>query len=178
MNIAVYCGSGFGSDPNYRTQTEALGKWLAAAGHTLVYGGGTNGLMGIISRTVLDAGGQVFGVMPYFLKDREKICPNMTQTIMVDTMPQRKSKMIELADAFIALPGGPGTLEEISEVMSLKRLDRETGPCLFFNINGYYDDLEKFLDHMVEKEFVGAHDRQKFEFCSSLEEIQDRLVMK
>ena len=114
MNITVYCGASLGNDSTYQAAAKKLGKWIADGQHTLVYGGGKLGLMGVVADTVLAHQGKVIGIIPQFLQDREVAHPNLTKTVIVESMSERKNKMIELGDAYIALPGGPGTLEEIA----------------------------------------------------------------
>ena len=141
MKIAVYCGAAAGDDPAFAAQARALGRWIAENGHTLVYGAGCNGLMGAVSQAVLDGGGQAIGVVPHFLATPAQIRYDLSKCYETETMAQRKETMIRLSDAFIALPGGVGTLEELSEVVSLYRLGQTKKPCFLFNINGYYDAL-------------------------------------
>ena len=131
MNIAVYLGSNMGKDPTIKQMTEEVGKWLAENNHTLVYGGAKNGLMGVVADSVLSNGGHAIGVIPQFLELKEQAHADLDELHIVDTMAQRKTMMIELADAFITMPGGPGTLEEVSEIIS-KMNPKE----LYYNISG------------------------------------------
>lgn len=172
MNIAVYCGSSFGSDFEFEKRTRELGKWMAYHNHTLIYGGGNSGLMGVIAESVLENGGDAIGVMPEFLIEKERAYEGLTELYIVETMAQRKTKMIELADAFIALPGGPGTLEEISEIMSRIRLRKLSGPCILYNMNHFYDSFSDYLDQMAETEFVDWSYRTKYQVVENLSEIQ------
>ena len=172
MNITVYCGASLGNNPLYQQATECLGKWIAEKGHQLVYGGGAAGLMGLIASTVLAHGGKVIGIIPEFLKERELAYPNLTELVVVDTMPERKKRMFDLASAFIALPGGPGTLEEISEVISWARIGQNPNPCILFNENGYFDSLRNFYDRMVQDGFLTQPDRDKILFSNDLAEIE------
>lgn len=125
MNITVYCGASAGSEPIYEQKASELGQWLAAHGITLVYGGGRTGLMGKLANAVLANGGKAVGVIPEFLKTAEEVHTGLTRLITVDTMSQRKDTMLQMGDAFIALPGGAGTLEEIAEAISAARLGRQ-----------------------------------------------------
>jgi uncharacterized protein (TIGR00730 family) len=138
----------------------------------LVYGGGKVGLMGLLADTVIATGGNVIGVMPTFLVEREIAHQNLTEMYIVKDMHERKRKMIDLADCYLALPGGPGTLEEISEVVSWGRVGEHQNPCIFFNINGYYDLLASFFDQMVREGFLTKADRQKIFFSADLAEIR------
>lgn len=158
MKISVYCGSKFGNNPAYHQQALALGQWIGQNQHTLVYGGATNGLMGVVADGVLNSGGQVIGVVPHDIKAFEDWHPGLTQQLEVDNLSQRKQIMAELAGAYIALPGGPGTLEEISEMISWARVKLHNKPCILFNIDGYYDHLAAYLQLMVDEAFIQAED--------------------
>ncbi len=171
MNITVYCGASDGNKEVYKAETLKFGQWIAKRGDTLVYGGGNVGLMGTIADSVLNNGGKVIGVMPKFLMEREIAHNNLTEIIIVDSMSERKLKMIELGDCYIALPGGPGTLEEISEVISWARLGKNSNPCIFLNIGGYYNSLKNYFDDMVANGFLSESDRSKVLFADSFEEI-------
>lgn len=144
-SIAIFCGSSIGNDENFTKQAQELGKAIAAQGFSLIYGGGKAGLMGIIADSALEAGGEVVGVIPQNLVDAELAHPQLTQLYIVEDMHERKAKMSELADAFIAMPGGVGTLEEIFEQMTWAQLGLHQKPCAFFNVNGFYDQLLAFL---------------------------------
>jgi len=126
MKIAVYCGASVGNEPSFATAAQELGQWIASRKNTLVYGGGKAGLMGVLADAVLENGGQVIGVIPTFLKDRELAHPGLTELYVVETMSERKRKMFELSQAFVALPGGPGTLEEITEMISWSRIAKKS----------------------------------------------------
>lgn len=170
-NIAIYCGASTGNKFIFQDETIQLAKWMIANNYGLVYGGGAVGLMGIIADTIIENGGKSIGVMPHFLEERELAHRGLDELILVDDMHQRKRKMIELADAYIALPGGPGTLEEISEVISWGRIGEHQNPCVFYNIDGFYDKLAQFFDFMVETNFLTQSDRNNVLFSDSLEEI-------
>lgn len=152
--IAVYCGSGDGASPAYREGAARLGRELAKRQITLVYGGAKVGLMGAVANAVLEEGGQAIGVMPRFLRDREIAHGGLTELILVDTMHERKAKMMELADGFIALPGGPGTLEELFEVFTWGRLELHRKPVGLLNLRGYYDPLLAMLETMEREGFL------------------------
>lgn len=172
MNITVYCGANVGQSPIHQQSTKALGKWIANQNHTLVYGGGNVGLMGLIADSVLENGGRAIGVIPTFLKEREIAHTGLTEIIVVESMADRKAKMIELGEAYIALPGGPGTLEEISEVISWARIGKNNNPCILFNSNGYYQHLQAFYDNMVTQGFLTQADRDKTLFSDDIAEIE------
>lgn len=171
MNITVYCGSAPGSRESYAKAAQELGSWLAREGHTLVYGGGRIGLMGIVADAVLAGGGRAIGVIPGFLRTPGRAYEGLTALYTVNTMAERKARMIELGEAFIALPGGPGTLEEISEVISLCRLGRKQAPCLCYNVDGYYDLLERFFRQMNEQDFLGYSYQEIVRFPRTLEAV-------
>lgn len=172
MNITVYCGASLGNNPIYQQATERLGKWIADNGHQLVYGGGAVGLMGLIADTVLAHGGQAIGVMPKFLTERELAHTRLTELVIVKTMNERKQQMFDLANVFIALPGGPGTLEEISEVISWARIGQNPNPCILFNENGYFNSLRDFYANMVKDGFLTQADFDKILFSNDLAEIE------
>lgn len=168
MNIAVYCGSGDGTDPQFRKAARDVGEWIAERGHSLVYGGSSVGLMGIVSQAAMEGGAHATGVEPRFFIEAGVAQHDLSQLVVVETMSQRKAKMIELADAFVALPGGVGTLEEISEIMSRLRLGLTKAPCVLLNVNGFYDDLRKMLDKMVAYGFLEAEERAAVAFAENV----------
>ncbi|GIO37986.1 cytokinin riboside 5'-monophosphate phosphoribohydrolase [Paenibacillus antibioticophila] len=172
MNIAVYCGASLGNSPVYQEAAVEVGEWIARQGHVLVYGGGRAGLMGMLADTVLSHGGEVIGIIPGFLRDRELAHPHLTELIVVDSMPERKKYMMDLSKAYLALPGGPGTLEEITECVSWARIGQNENPCIFYNKNGYYDHVDSFYSKMVEEGFLSAEDRSKILFSDSIGEIE------
>ena len=137
MNITVYLGANEGKDPSLKTAVRELGTWIGESGNRLVYGGSKSGLMGEIAESVLQAGGEVTGVEPQFFIDMEYQYDAITELIVTKNMTERKTKMIELGDVFIAFPGGTGTLEEIAEVMSKVSLKHLEAPCILYNLNGY-----------------------------------------
>lgn len=175
MNITVYLGALEGKDPRLAEAVKELGTWIGKSGNSLVYGGSKSGLMGLIAESVLKAGGQVIGVEPQFFMDKELQYVGLTELIITKDMTERKSKMIELGNAFIAFPGGTGTLEEISEVMSKVSLKQLDTPCILYNLNGYYDSLKALLTHMIDMG-LSSEERQKgIYFADSLEQIRDVL---
>lgn len=153
MNIAVYCGSTPGSDPAFVAAARALGEWMGKNGHTLIFGGSNTGLMGAVADGVLSVGGSVTGVVPNVPVIRARMHPKLTTVVLTETMASRKSRMIELADAFIALPGGVGTLDEITEILSLTSLSILHGPVLFYDIKDYYAPMKAVLANILEKDF-------------------------
>ena len=171
MNITVYLGAAKGNSPALERQTARLGTWIAENGHTLIYGGSRTGLMGVLAMAALDAGGPVIGVEPRFFVEGELQLEGLTQLIVTQTMAERKQKVVELGDAFIAMPGGTGTLEEIAEVMSLVSLKQLHAPCILFNLNGYYDNLRAQLDVMRQAHLSSQRRQRGITFASSLEEI-------
>jgi len=153
-SLCVYCGSSPGLRSSYIEAAEAFGRLLAAEGITLVYGGGNVGLMGAIADSVLQGGGEVIGVIPEQMVVKELAHNGLTELHSVGSMHERKLKMAELADAFVALPGGVGTMEEIFEAFTWTQLGIHSKPCGFLDVEQYYAPLFQFLDHMAEQRFV------------------------
>ncbi|WP_150274681.1 TIGR00730 family Rossman fold protein [Paenibacillus tepidiphilus] len=153
-SIAVFCGSSEGASPVYKESAQALGLELAQRGITLIYGGAAVGLMGAVADAVLEAGGQAVGVIPHFLKTKEIEHRGLTELIAVDSMHERKLKMSELADGFIALPGGPGTMEEFFEIFTWAQLGLHGKPCGVLNVHHYYDPLIALFDRMYGERFM------------------------
>src|SRR5579871_3296553 len=147
--IAVYCGSADGNHPGYRAEASALGKAIAEAGMGVVYGGANVGLMGAMADAALAAGAEVIGVLPEILAGREIAHTGLTRLESVSTMHHRKARMVALADAFLILPGGYGTLDEMLEIVTWSQLRLHTKPCILINTLGYWDSLLAFLDHTV-----------------------------
>jgi uncharacterized protein (TIGR00730 family) len=158
--VCVYCGSRVGARPEFAAAAQALGKAIAGRGWDLVYGGASVGLMGIVADSVLEAGRSVHGVIPHALFDREVAHRGISELIEVDSMHERKARMAELADAFVALPGGFGTLEEIFEALTWTQIGIHAKPCGLLNVAGYFDDLAAFLDRTVREGFVAARNRE------------------
>lgn len=153
-HLAVFCGSSNGASEVYKEGAVKLGEELAKRGITLVYGGASVGIMGAVADAALNVGGKVIGVIPRLLEEREISHLHLTELYIVDTMHERKAKIADLADGFIALPGGPGTLEEFFEVFTWAQIGLHQKPCGLLNINHYYDPLLNLLDHMVEQQFL------------------------
>jgi uncharacterized protein (TIGR00730 family) len=155
-SVCVYCGSGPGTDPVFVEAAEQFGRVLAENGVRLIYGGGKVGLMGAVSRAVIDAGGEVTGIIPEFLVAREHARTSGNGLIITRDMHERKRKMFEMADAFVALPGGVGTLEEIVEQITWAQLGRHKKPVLLANIRNFWDSLCVLFEHMKSLEFIRA----------------------
>ena len=153
-SVCVYCGSGFGQAPAYRAAAREVGRALGEAGIDLVYGGGDVGLMGSVAHAALKAGGHVIGIIPDFLQAREHMLDDVQETIVVADMHTRKRLMFERADAFVALPGGIGTLEELIEQLTWAQLGRHTKPILLLSTNGFWTPLLALLDHMRAEGFL------------------------
>ena len=158
--ICVYCGSSPGRHPEYVRAAAALGEEVAARGIGLVYGGASVGVMGAVADAVLSRGGEVIGVIPRALALKEVAHPGLSDLRVVESMHERKALMVDLADGFVALPGGWGTLEEIFEVLTWAQLGFHEKPCGLLNVNGYFDGLFSFLEHAVAEQFVRAEYRQ------------------
>jgi hypothetical protein len=158
--ICVFCGSNPGNNPEYVKAAHALGECIAKSGAELVYGGGNVGIMGEIANAVLAGGGRAIGVIPKTLVDKELAHRSLTELRVVNTMHERKALMSELSDAFIALPGGIGTLEEFFEVLTWAQLGFQKKPCGLLNIAGYYDHLIAFIDKMVSEGFLNESHRE------------------
>jgi hypothetical protein len=152
--VCVYCGSGPGTDPRFVEAAKALGKSLAENGIRLVYGGGSIGLMGAVATSALDHGGSVTGIIPDFLTARENALTRVQEMVVTPDMHERKRLMFERSDAFVALPGGIGTLEELVEQLTWKQLGRHTKPVLLANIDGFWEPLLALLAHMRATEFI------------------------
>jgi uncharacterized protein (TIGR00730 family) len=156
-SVCVYCGSQPGRDPVYLEAGRALGKSIADHGLRLVYGGGTRGIMGAVASGVMSNGGQVLGIIPEFLMDKEASKHSLsalTEVVVTDNMHQRKHRMFEEADAFVTLPGGIGTLEEIVEIMTWGQLGRHHKPMVFANINNFWQPMLELMNHMSAEGFI------------------------
>ncbi len=159
-SICVFCGAATGRDPSYAAAAAVTGETLARRGIRVVYGGGRLGLMGTVADAALAAGGEVVGVIPRGLVDRELAHPTLTELRIVETLHERKAQMAELADGFLALPGGLGTLEELAEVLSWAQLDLHAKPIGLLDVGGYFAPLEAFLDRAVAEGFIAARHRR------------------
>lgn len=154
MNVCVFCGSSAGQNPQYATLAAEFGKQLAELGHSLIYGGGNIGLMGVVADSVMENSGKVIGIIPAFLAEKEVAHQNISQLEIVGTMHERKMRMAELADAFVALPGGWGTLEELAEVLTWKQLGLVNKPIIILNINSFFNPLLQQMEIMVKEGFL------------------------
>lgn len=172
-NVTVYLGANEGNSIAFKTAAQELGEWIGRSGYRLIYGGSKNGLMGTLAESVLRSGGKVTGVEPQFFIDLGYEYDEITELIVTADMAERKAKMIELGNAFIAFPGGTGTLEEIAEVMSKVSLKQLNAPCILYNLNGYYDHLKNLLKHMIDCG-LSSEERQKgIYFAESIAEISE-----
>ncbi|MEA2134217.1 MAG: hypothetical protein QOC68_2126 [Solirubrobacteraceae bacterium] len=174
--VCVFSGSSPGADLAYRAAAGDLGRGLAERGIELVYGGAHVGLMGVVADAALEGGGRVVGVIPQSLVDREIAHPGLSDLRVVDSMHERKAQMAELADAFVALPGGVGTLEELFEVYTWNQLGLHAKPLGLFNVRGYFDGLVRFLDHAVAERFVTPAHRAMLLVGQDLGELLDGLA--
>lgn len=171
VNICVYCGSGHGVKPIYKAAAQTLGQSLAEAQLGLVYGGGGLGLMGEVARATIEHGGRVTGIIPDFLTEREHMLKNVDELIVTRDMHERKQLMFDRSDAFVALPGGIGTLEELVEQLTWAQLGRHRKPVILANIDGFWDPFLKLLGHMREQEFIRNGLDVRFLIVESAEEI-------
>lgn len=171
MRLCVFCGSSAGNDPVYMEQATRLGEDLAKAGIGLVYGGASVGLMGAVADAALAHGGEVIGVIPHALKQKEIAHQGLQDLRVVDSMHERKALMAELSDGFIAMPGGVGTLEELFEVWTWAQLGYHDKPCALFNVNGFYDGLSAFLAHVVNQAFLREEHRNMVIVQNSVEAL-------
>ena len=169
--VCVYCGASLGADPAYAEAARQVGAALAERGLRVVYGGASVGLMGLVADTALAAGGEVVGIIPQQLVDREIAHTGLTQLHVVSSMHERKALMAELSDAFVALPGGIGTLEELIEVYTWSYLGIHDKPFGLINTNGYYDGFTAFLDHAVEEAFLRPEVRKRLTVAPTSEEL-------
>jgi uncharacterized protein (TIGR00730 family) len=174
--VCVYAGSNPGSDPAYADAAREFARLLAERGIGLVYGGGKVGLMGVLADTVLAAGGEVLGVMPQALVDREIGHHGLTELRVVGSMHERKALMADLSDAFVAVPGGIGTLEELIEVYTWSQLGIHEKACGLLNVRGYYDALAAFLDHAVDEGFLRPQHRAVLSVAADPGELLERLA--
>jgi uncharacterized protein (TIGR00730 family) len=170
-SVCVFCGSNGGADPAYLAAAEAVGAGLAQRGIRVVYGGGRVGLMGALADSARAAGGEVVGVMPQALVDREIGHTGIDDLRVVATMHERKALMVELADAFVALPGGIGTLEELFEVYTWAQLGIHAKPLALLDVAGYYQPLAAFLDHAVAQRFLRAETRSMLAVADTIEGV-------
>jgi uncharacterized protein (TIGR00730 family) len=176
--VAVYCGSADGSDPVFLAEAKALGAAIAEAGLGMVYGGASLGLMGAVADAALAGGAEVVGVLPEILAGSEIAHRGLTRLEMVPTMHDRKARMVKLADAFLMLPGGYGTLDEMMEIVTWKQLRLHAKPCILINTANYWDGLLAFLDHAVESGFLKAGNRRLLEVAATAGEAVGVVVQR
>lgn len=174
--VCVFCGSSIGSQPVYAEVAVTLGRLLASRGIGLVYGGGNVGLMGVIADAVMAGGGDVIGVIPHALADREIAHPTITQLHVVDSMHERKAMMADLSDAFIAMPGGVGTFEEFFEAVTWTQLGLHRKPCGLLNAGGFYTPLAAFIDQAVSEGFIKPVHRASIVVDDHPERLLDSLA--
>lgn len=174
-SICVFCGSSMGESPEYRKAAAELGNLLLSSKNKLIYGGANVGLMKVLADTVLDGGGAVVGIMPQMLIDKEVAHLSLTQMITVSSMSERKNLMVELSDAFIAMPGGFGTLDELAEVITYNQLRLTDKPIGILNTAGYFDHLLAFFDHITEEGFLRHEHRQNLIVHEDPEELMRRM---
>ncbi|MFT0212765.1 TIGR00730 family Rossman fold protein [Pseudomonas sp. F1_0610] len=170
-SVAIFCGSNTGVEPIFAEKAKEVGQFLAQKKLTLIYGGGSVGLMGVVADAALQAGGQVVGVIPKALLDGELGHQNLTQLHVVTNMHERKQKMADLADAFIALPGGPGTLEELFEQWTWGQLGYHQKPCAFLNVANYYQPLAEFVQQMKCSGFLKPAHAEMVIFSNDIHKI-------
>lgn len=173
--VCVFCGSRSGKHPAYAESAQEVGRALARRGWGLVYGGGRVGMMGAVATTTLEAGGEVVGVIPHSLAEKEIAQTDVTELIVVDTMHQRKEIMSDRADAFIALPGGYGTCDELFEILTWAQLGIHRKPVGLLNVNGFFDTLLAWLDHMQAEDFLRPVYRQLLIVEDNVDRLMDRL---
>ncbi len=175
-SLCVYCGSSTGTDPAHRAAAERLGRLMAEHGVRLVFGGGRVGLMGVLADAVLAACGQVTGIIPGHIEEREVGHQQVTELLIVDNMHERKHKMFELADAFAVLPGGLGTLDETFEIITWRQLGLHDKPVVLIDSAGYWKPLEDLLEHVIGGGFADGSARRLYQFVDSVDEVFDVLA--
>ncbi|MBK8490814.1 MAG: TIGR00730 family Rossman fold protein [Saprospirales bacterium] len=177
QSIAVFCGSSSGKDPRLKELAADLGRNFAKRGITLVYGAGNIGLMGIMADAALEAGGKVVGAIPFFMKEKEVCHTDLTELFTVESMHERKHTMAEKADAFITLPGGFGTLDELFEILTWKQIQLHFKPVGLLNWNGYYDHLLAHIDKMIEAGFLKEVNRNLLTVANDLDTLLYEMEM-
>ena len=175
-NVCVYCGSSNGDDPIFASTAKILGDAIRAAGAGLVYGGGSNGLMGIVAKTVIEGGGRVTGIIPEFLSSKERMYKEVSELIVVPDMHTRKRMMFEKADAFVALPGGIGTLEELVEQLTWVQLDRHDKPVVLADVGGFWRPLLDLLAHMRNNGFIRPDLEVRYGVAEKIEDVMPMIL--
>lgn len=171
--VAVFCGASSGFDQKFVNEIKRMSRWIVEKKYTLVYGGGGVGLMGELASGVLEDNGEVIGVMPEMLVARNAALPGLSSLEVVADMDERKRRMMDLSDLAIAFPGGPGTLEEIAQAFSWSRLGMNDKPCIFFDLDGFWQPVALMYDRMVDEGFLTVEDRSKLLFTQSFDEIDE-----
>ncbi len=174
-SVLLFCGSATGNDPIIIEEAKALGVYLAKNNYRLIYGGGNIGIMGIVASSVMENGGQVIGIIPQFLMEKEVGKIDLTELHVVKSMHERKALMCDYADVVLALPGGFGTFDELFEMLTWLQLGLHSKPIGILNINGFYDFLLKQIDHLVETEFLKANNRDLLLVATTAEELLHKL---
>ena len=175
MNVAVYCGSSTGKRPIYLETATKLGQALATNGFSIIYGGSNVGLMGAMANEALKHNGKVIGIMPKHLSKLELAHSSLSELHLVESMHERKKKMADLADAYVAMPGGCGTLDEVLEVFAGAQIRLHTKPVILFNIDGYYDTLLAHFERMIEDGFVREEHREILKVATTVEQLIELL---
>jgi uncharacterized protein (TIGR00730 family) len=175
--VCVYCGSSSGAGDLYRETADALGKLLVEMDMGLVFGGGNVGLMGVVSNSVLDAGGEAIGIIPGHLADMEVAHNGLTELHVVGSMHERKQMMVDLSDAFIILPGGLGTMDEFFEILTWYKLSLHDKPIIVLNVDDYWSPLEKLIDNIVDQGFASEKDRGILKVLSDISDVREMLAM-
>ncbi len=170
-DLCVFCGASDGNHPDYRRAAVVLGQTIANRGLTLVYGGGSLGSMGAVADGALAAGGEVIGILPHFMADLEWGHPGLTRLELVEDMRERKHRLLTGSDAVVALPGGCGTLEELFEAITLKRLGLYFGPIILVNTRGFYDDVVRLLDRSINERFMNPEHRAMWTLVDRAEDV-------
>ncbi|MEM7070381.1 MAG: TIGR00730 family Rossman fold protein [Pseudomonadota bacterium] len=175
-SICVYCGASTGTDDQYLNFVKSTGIFLADHHIRLIYGGGGIGLMGTLANATLSAGGQAIGIIPHFLKNVEITPPHLTELIVTDTMHERKKIMTSLADGFIILPGGLGTLDEFFEILTWRQLGLHNKPIVVMNINGFWDSLKDLISHLIDTDFVKAEAKDFYTYTDDIKHALDYIL--
>lgn len=174
-SICIFCGANHGTNPIYAQTAQQAGRYLAQQGHRIVYGAGSVGLMGVVADAALAAGGEVIGVIPGFLKEKEVDHKGLTELIVTETMHTRKARMAELSEGFIALPGGFGTLDELAEILTWAQLGLHQHPIGLLNVHGYFDSLISFLDNSVGEGFLRQENRNILQVADDLPTLLEKM---
>lgn len=171
MKIAVFLGANKGNNPKIEQETKKLGNWIGLASNTLVYGGSWAGLMGVIAKSTQQTGGKVIGVELKLFDDQGASYYDLDQFILTDTIQERKRLMLEMSDAFIAIPGGVGTLDEISEIICVNKIDKKHRPVILLNTDGFYNGLHTQIQEMVKYQFLSKEDADLIIFADNVDQI-------